>query len=75
MVSKKDPGLPRATVARFAHVKKGIRVNSDAVTLAIEAAENYISDLFSGALQFTEHRNGTMIMKKDVEAYIQSKHP
>lgn len=71
MVTKKA-GLADAPVARLAHVKEGIRVENEAVKLGIKITEDKIKEIFNGALLFTEHRGGTMIMKKDVEAYLAS---
>lgn len=71
-MTKKTNELARATVTRLAHVKEDVRIQQDAVTLAIDMAEKYITDLFKGALQFAEHRGGNMIMKKDIDAYLKS---
>jgi histone H3/H4 len=71
-MAKKTSELARATVTRLAHVKDGIRVEQAAVTSVITMTEDYIKNIFTGALQFTEHRNGTMILKKDVDAYLKS---
>ena len=71
MVTKKA-GLPDAPVARLAHVKDGFRVETKAVKRVVKVAEDQIKEIFDGALQFTEHRGGTMIMEKDVEAYLAS---
>ena len=72
VMGKKTTELPRATVTRLAHVKDGIRVEQAAVTDVIALAEKYIQETFKGALQFSEHRGGTMIMKKDIDAYLKS---
>jgi len=71
-MARRKTVLPIAAVARIAHVKDGIRVQKGAIELAIADVEASIKDLFNGAYQFTEHRGGTMIMKKDVEAYLAS---
>lgn len=71
-MSKKKNELGMAPVARLAHVKQGIRVSSDSVEMVLLEAESYIKEVFTGALAFTEHRKGTMIMKQDVEAYFRS---
>lgn len=72
MARKKTQGLPLATVSRIAHVEPGIRVNHDAVKLVSKRAEEYIREIFLGAKKFTDHRNGTLIMLKDVEAFLAS---
>lgn len=71
-MAEKTREIGMATVNRLAHVKPGIRVNADAVEMVRDKAEDYIRNIFLGALTFTDHRNGTMIMKKDVEAYLKS---
>jgi histone H3/H4 len=68
-MSKKTTELPHAAVARLARVKPGLRVESGAIDLAISKAEQQIKDMFTASLTFMEHRNGTMLMKKDVETY------
>lgn len=71
-MSKRNSELPKAAVTRLAHVKSGFRVQQSAVEKASLLAEDYIKSIFTGALQFTEHREGTMILEKDVEAYLKS---
>lgn len=66
----KTTELPHATIARICHIEKNIKVEQAAVTLATVECEKYIKDLMAGAVQFTKHRGGTMIMKKDVEAFL-----
>ena len=71
-MAAKKAGLPEATVARLAHLKDGVRVENAAVKLAAAEAEALIKDMFTGAYRFTENRGGSMIMKKDIEAYLAS---
>jgi len=69
-MSKKTTELPHAAVARLARVKPGLRIESEAINLAISKMEQEIKDMFTASLTFMEHRNGTMLMKKDLEAYL-----
>ena len=71
-MSKRTNELPKAAVTRLAHVKSGFRVQQSAVEKASLLAEEYIKDIFTGAVQFTEHRKGTMILEKDMDAYLKS---
>lgn len=71
-MSGKTTKLSHAAVDRLARVEKGLRIREDAVDLVIVEAEEYIKEIFTGALLFTKHRGGTMIMKEDVVAYLNS---
>lgn len=74
-MGKKTSELPVAAVRRLANVKPDIKIQSDAIQYVIADAENYIQGIFKAALPFMEHRGGTMIMKKDIEAYMASLTP
>jgi len=71
-MSKRTRAIAHAAVSRLAHAAPGMRIQSAAIDFARDEAEKYIEELFTGAKHFTSHRKGTMVMKQDLEAYIES---
>jgi histone H3/H4 len=67
-MSKKTTILPYAAVSRLAHVDKDTRVSKEAIAFGVKDAEAHIRKTFNEAIPFMEHRGGTMILLRDIEA-------
>jgi hypothetical protein len=63
--------LPYAAVRRLCIVEEGITVEKQAVDYAIVEAQQFVIKMMKSAAVAMKHRNGSMIMLKDVLSVVQ----
>ena len=71
--SKRNSPLAFASVSKIAHIKgTNMMVEKKAIQILMNLAEQYIEEICKGSVPFMEHRGGTMLKERDIQAYLHS---